>query len=229
MVEVPRSREHCRKQPLPTTGPMPMTNAPQSQTQPSFAVSGLAAMGSALARNIASTGRRVVVHNRTNVRIDELVDAYGDEYGDDGLVPAPELDEMVEQLAPPRVVICMVKTGSPVDQLVDTLTGLLEPGDVIIDAGNSDFRDTERRAAHLNETGIGFLGMGVSGGEQGALHGPSLMPGGDRWAYDLVETALEAIAADVDGEPCCTYIGPGGAGHYVKMVHNGIEYAEIGR
>lgn len=198
---------------------MTMSDSPE----PSFAVSGLGVMGSALARNLASTGRPVVVHNRTTARIDELIDQHGDE----GLVGASGLDELVEQLAPPRVVICMVATGPPVDELIEALARLLEPGDVIIDAGNSDFRDTERRLAALAETGIGFLGMGVSGGEQGALHGPSLMPGGDRWAYDLVEATLMAIAADVDGEPCCTFIGPGGSGHYVKMVHNGIEYAEM--
>lgn len=194
-----------------------------SGPQPSFAVTGLGAMGSALARNLASTGRRVVVHNRTTSRTDELVDRHGDE----GLVGVTELREMVGSLDRPRVVICMVATGSPVDEIIDALGGLLERGDVIIDAGNSDFRDTERRAAGLRGTGLGFLGLGVSGGEQGALDGPSLMPGGDRWAYDLVEPTLTAIAADVDGEPCCTYIGQGGSGHFVKMVHNGIEYADM--
>jgi len=195
----------------------------KTSDEPSIAVTGLAAMGSALARNIASTGRPVVVHNRTTERARELVDRYGSE----NLVMVEELDELVQRLEPPRAVICMVKSGRPVDDVIDSLLDLLEPGDLIVDGGNSDFRDTERRAARVHDRGIGYLGMGVSGGEEGALHGPSLMPGGHRWAFDLLEPALVAIAARADGEPCCAYLGEGGAGHYVKMVHNGIEYADM--
>src|SRR5260370_129566 len=121
----------------------------------------------------------------------------------------------------------MVKAGSPVDEGIDALSMLLDPGDTLIDGGNSLFHDTRRRAAAAARAGLGFLGMGVSGGEEGALLGPSLMPGGSRESYEHVEEMLNAIAAKVDGVPCCTYIGPDGAGHFVKMVHNGIEYADI--
>ncbi|HAC45899.1 MAG TPA: phosphogluconate dehydrogenase (NADP(+)-dependent, decarboxylating), partial [Chloroflexi bacterium] len=187
-------------------------------------VVGLATMGMNLARNLASHGVRVGVYNRTRQRTDEFMAKYGDE-GD--FKPAATLEELVQILAPPRAILLMVKAGSPVDEGIDSLTALLEPGDTIIDGGNSLFHDTRRRATAAARAGLGFLGMGVSGGEEGALRGPSLMPGGTRESYEHIEEMLTAIAAKVDGVPCCTYIGADGAGHFVKMVHNGIEYADI--
>src|SRR6266853_2511896 len=185
---------------------------------------GLATMGMNLARNLASHGVRVAVFNRTRHRTDEFMASYGAE-GD--FKPAATLEELVHILTPPRAILLMVKAGSPVDEGIDALSMLLEPGDTLIDGGNSLFHDTRRRAAAAARAGLGFLGMGVSGGEEGALLGPSLMPGGSRESYEHVEELLNAIAAKVDGVPCCTYIGPDGAGHFVKMVHNGIEYADI--
>ncbi len=187
-------------------------------------VTGLAVMGRNLARNIARHGFPVAVHNRTQARTDELLGSYGHE-GD--IVGAAEPADLVAALSRPRAVVVMVKAGTPVDAVIDELRPLLDEGDVIVDGGNSSFADTERRVADLAAEGIRYLGCGVSGGEEGALHGPSLMPGGSREAYELVEPVLTAIAAQVDGTPCCTYIGDGGAGHYVKMVHNGIEYADM--
>jgi 6-phosphogluconate dehydrogenase len=187
-------------------------------------VVGLATMGQNLARNLASHGARVVVYNRTAARTDEFIVEHGAE-GD--MHPAHTLDEMVQMLTPPRAVLIMVKAGSAVDATIDDLSRLLQPGDSIIDGGNSLFHDTRRRAAAAEKLGLGFIGAGVSGGEEGALRGPSIMPGGRRESYLHVEEMLTAISAKVDGEPCCTYIGPDGAGHFVKMVHNGIEYADI--
>src|SRR6266404_5194285 len=185
---------------------------------------GLATMGMNLARNLASHGVRVAVFNRTRQRTDEFMALHGAE-GD--FRPAATLEELVQVLTPPRAILLMVKAGAPVDEGIDALSMLLEPGDTLIDGGNSLFHDTRRRAAAAARAGLGFLGMGVSGGEEGALLGPSLMPGGSRESYEHVEEMLNAIAAKVDGVPCCTYIGPDGAGHFVKMVHNGIEYADI--
>jgi 6-phosphogluconate dehydrogenase len=181
-------------------------------------------MGQNLARNLASHGIRVVVYNRTRQRTDELIAEHGTE-GD--FRAAGSLDELVRILAPPRAVLLMVKAGSPVDEAIESLSRLLQPGDTIIDGGNSLFHDTRRRAAAAATAGLGYLGAGVSGGEEGALLGPSIMPGGSRESYQRVEDMLVAISAKVDGVPCCTYIGPDGAGHFVKMVHNGIEYADI--
>ena len=185
---------------------------------------GLATMGMNLARNLASRDIRVGVYNRTRERTDEFMAAHGSE-GD--FRPAATLQDLVRILTPPRAILIMVKAGQPVDDAIDSLTALLEPGDTIIDGGNSLFHDTRRRAAAAQRAGLGFLGMGVSGGEEGALLGPSLMPGGTRESYEHVAEMLNSIAAKVDGVPCCTYIGPDGAGHFVKMVHNGIEYADI--
>jgi 6-phosphogluconate dehydrogenase len=181
-------------------------------------------MGQNLARNLASHGIRVVVFNRTRQRTDEFMAEHG---GEADFRAAGSLAEMVRILAPPRAILLMVKAGSPVDEAIDSLTELLEPGDTIIDGGNSLFHDTRRRAATAAKAGLGYLGAGVSGGEEGALRGPSIMPGGTRDSYQHVEDMLVAISAKVDGVPCCTYIGPDGAGHFVKMVHNGIEYADI--
>ena len=187
-------------------------------------VVGLATMGQNLARNMASKGFPVAVYNRTRARTDELVAEHG---GEGTFLPAFSLAELVAALERPRSVLLMVKAGAPVDEQIDALVPLLEPGDLIIDGGNSFFMDTRRRAAALEARGLMFLGTGISGGEEGALHGPSIMPGGRREAYERVRPIFEAIAAVVDGTPCCAYIGPDGAGHFVKMVHNGIEYADI--
>ena len=187
-------------------------------------VVGLATMGMNLARNLASHGARVAVYNRTRKRTDDFMAQYGSE-GD--FRPADSLEELVGILKRPRAILIMVKAGRPVDEAIESLSGLLEPGDTLIDGGNSLFHDTRRRAAAVEKTGIGFLGAGVSGGEEGALLGPSIMPGGTKESYARVEQMLTAISAKVDRIPCCTYIGPDGAGHFVKMVHNGIEYADI--
>src|SRR6266702_6607127 len=187
-------------------------------------VVGLATMGMNLARNLASHGASVAVYNRTRRRTDEFMSAYA---GDGDFHPAFTLEELTKALRPPRAILIMVKAGAPVDEAIDALSLILKPGDTLIDGGNSLFRDTRRRAAAAAQRGLGFLGMGISGGEEGALHGPSLMPGGTREAYSHVEPIFTRIAAQVDGTPCCTYIGEGGSGHYVKMVHNGIEYADM--
>jgi 6-phosphogluconate dehydrogenase len=187
-------------------------------------VVGLATMGENLARNLASHGVRVAVYNRTHRRTDDFMAAHG---GEGDFRPATTLEELAKILKPPRAILLMVKAGSPVDEAIDSLSKLLGSGDTIIDGGNSLFHDTRRRAAAAEKAGLGFIGAGVSGGEEGALRGPSIMPGGTRESYQRVEEMLIAISAKVDGVPCCTYIGPDGAGHFVKMVHNGIEYADI--
>ncbi len=189
-----------------------------------MAVVGLGTMGMNLARNLASHGVRVAVYNRTHRRTEEFMAAHGKE-GD--FAPAATFEELARVLKPPRAVLLMVNAGPPVDETIDALTKVLAKGDTIIDGGNSFFQDTRRRAAAVEKMGLGFIGSGVSGGEEGALHGPSLMPGGTRQSYAHIEDMFNAIAAKVDGVPCCTYIGPDGAGHFVKMVHNGIEYADI--
>ena len=187
-------------------------------------VVGLATMGENLARNLASHGVRVAVYNRTRRRTDDFMARHSEE-GD--FRPAASLEELVRILEPPRAILLMVKAGSAVDEAIDSLSSVLEPGDTLIDGGNSLFHDTRRRAAAAEAAGLGFIGAGVSGGEEGALLGPSIMPGGTRDSYQRVAEMLTAISAKVDGVPCCTYIGPDGAGHFVKMVHNGIEYADI--
>src|SRR6266550_5513273 len=187
-------------------------------------VVGLATMGMNLARNLASHGVRVAVYNRTRQRTDEFMSSFGK---DGDFHAAYAFEDLKRILRPPRAVLVMVKAGAPVDESIDSLTKVLEKGDTIIDGGNSFFQDTQRRAAAVEKLGLGYIGSGVSGGEEGALHGPSIMPGGTHQSYARVEDMLTAIAAEVDGVPCCTYIGPDGAGHFVKMVHNGIEYADI--
>ena len=187
-------------------------------------VTGLAVMGANLARNIASRGVPVAVHNRTTAKTTEFMEEFGHEGPFTG---SESLEEFVGALEKPRRIIVMVKAGKPVDGVIADLTPLLDEGDIIIDAGNSHFPDTVRRTEECAANGIRFMGIGVSGGEEGALKGPSIMPGGDESAYAEVEDILTGIAAVVDGTPCCVHVGPGGAGHYVKMVHNGIEYADI--
>jgi 6-phosphogluconate dehydrogenase len=187
-------------------------------------VVGLATMGENLARNLASHGARVAVYNRTRKRTDDFMAAHSRE-GD--FRPAGSLEELARMLRPPRAILLMVKAGPAVDEAIDSLSKVLEPGDTIIDGGNSLFHDTRRRGAAVEKAGLGYIGAGVSGGEEGALRGPSIMPGGTRASYERVAEMLTGISAKVDGTPCCTYIGPDGAGHFVKMVHNGIEYADI--
>ena len=187
-------------------------------------VVGLGTMGMNLARNLASHGVRVGVYNRTHRRTEEFMASYSKE-GD--FTPAATFEELARVLKPPRAVLVMVNAGAPVDETIGSLVKVLASGDTIIDGGNSFFQDTRRRAEAVEKLGLGYIGTGVSGGEEGALHGPSIMPGGTRQSYSRVEDMLTSIAAEVEGVPCCTYIGPDGAGHFVKMVHNGIEYADI--
>jgi len=187
-------------------------------------VIGLGTIGGGLARNLAAHGAHVAVYNRTHRRTEDFMAEHGSE-GD--FTPAATIEELAHALKPPRAVAILVNAGKPVDDVIDSLTKVFAKGDVIIDGGNSYFPDTRRRAAALERLGYGFLGAGVSGGEEGALRGPSIMPGGTRDAYARVEEMLTSIAAQVEGVPCCTYIGPDGAGHFVKMVHNGIEYADL--
>ncbi len=188
-------------------------------------VVGLAVMGANLALNFADAGNKVAVFNRTYAVTEEFMRG---EAASKDMVGAATLEELVTQLRPPRVILLMVKAGPAVDDLINTLAAHLEAGDIIIDGGNSLYSDTERRQAVVEGHGLLYLGMGISGGEEGARHGPSLMPGGSRAAWDYVEPMLKGIAARApDGAPCCEWIGPGGAGHFVKMVHNGIEYGDM--
>jgi 6-phosphogluconate dehydrogenase len=193
-------------------------------TKRTFGVIGLAVMGENLALNVESRGFPIAVYNRTAAKTEEFMATRAQ--GKD-VKPAYSLEEFVQILERPRKILVMVKAGSPVDAVIQDLKPLLEAGDMIIDGGNSLYEDTERRTQELESTGLGFVGMGVSGGEEGALHGPSLMPGGTESAYKELEPILTKIAAQVDDGPCVTYIGTGGAGHYVKMVHNGIEYGDM--
>ncbi len=185
---------------------------------------GLAVMGENLALNFESCGYSMAVFNRTTSKVTDFMQAKakGKKF-----VGAMSLAEFVDALERPRRIVLMVKAGQPVDDNIQQLIPLLDKGDLIIDGGNSNFEDTIRRNRELSAKGLLFIGTGVSGGEEGALKGPSIMPGGQLEAYKLVEPMLTAISAKVDGEPCCTYIGPDGAGHYVKMVHNGIEYGDM--
>ncbi len=185
---------------------------------------GLAVMGQNLVLNMERNHYRVAVFNRTAARTDEFL--VGPAKGKN-IYAAYSLKEFIDALKKPRKIIIMVQAGAPVDAMIAQLKPLVEPGDLIIDGGNSFYRDTERRSEELNQDGINFLGVGVSGGEEGALWGPSIMPGGQKEAYALVEPIFTAISAKAEGAPCVTYIGPRGAGHYVKMVHNGIEYGDM--
>ncbi|GGK91755.1 NADP-dependent phosphogluconate dehydrogenase [Mangrovihabitans endophyticus] len=187
-------------------------------------VTGLAVMGRNLARNFARHGHTVALHNRTYRRTKELVEEFGSE---GTFLPAETAEQFVASLERPRRVVIMVKAGKPTDDVIEEFAPLLDEGDMLIDAGNAHFADTRRREAALRERGLHFVGTGVSGGEEGALHGPSIMPGGSAESYVSLGPLLEDIAAKVDGVPCCTHVGPDGAGHFVKMVHNGIEYADM--
>lgn len=194
-------------------------------TKQQFGLIGLAVMGQNLVLNVERNGFNVAVYNRTASKTEAFM--AGPASGK-GIEAAYSLEDFVNALERPRTIQIMVQAGPAVDAVIDQLKPLLDEGDLIIDGGNSFFRDTERRAKDLEAAGLSFLGLGVSGGEEGALWGPSLMPGGTKAAYARVEPILTAIAAKArDGEPCVTYLGPGGAGHYVKMVHNGIEYGDM--
>ncbi|WP_460273989.1 NADP-dependent phosphogluconate dehydrogenase [Celeribacter sp. ULVN23_4] len=186
---------------------------------------GLGVMGANLSLNIAESGFPIAVFNRTGSVTDAFVASAGDLASQ--LVPVKTYEEMMASLATPRAVIIMVKAGGPVDAVIDALTPLMEPGDMIIDAGNADFHDTRRREAALRDKGLNFIGMGVSGGEEGARHGPSIMVGGNPDSYAVIHDIIEAIAAKHEGVPCAAHFGPDGAGHFVKTVHNGIEYADM--
>lgn len=185
---------------------------------------GLAVMGQNLIMNMNDRGFKVCAYNRTVSKVDDFLQnaAKGSK-----VVGAHSLQEFVSKLKRPRRVMLMIKAGDAVDEMIEDLLPFLEKGDIIIDGGNSHFPDTERRCKELKEKGLHFLGTGVSGGEEGARRGPSMMPGGSREAWDSVKPIFQSIAARVDNMPCCDWVGGGGAGHYVKMVHNGIEYGDI--
>ncbi|MDR2931397.1 MAG: NADP-dependent phosphogluconate dehydrogenase [Propionibacteriaceae bacterium] len=186
-------------------------------------VIGMAVMGSNLARNLAHHGYRTAIFNRTAAKTIEVAATFPEE----GFIVAQTLEDFVAALERPRRMILMVKAGPATDATIDALIPLLEDGDIIVDGGNSFFQDTRRREARLRELGLHFVGTGISGGEVGALEGPAIMPGGSRHSYDYVGSILEDISAKYEGQPCCAYIGTDGAGHFVKMVHNGIEYADM--
>ena len=188
-------------------------------------VVGLAVMGENLVLNMASRGYTVAVYNRTTTKVDAFLAGRA---AGRAIVGAWSPEELVAKLARPRRMMLMVQAGRAVDRVIETLVPLLDPGDVLIDGGNSNYQETARRTRKLREVGILYVGTGVSGGEEGALLGPSIMPGGNADAWPIVEPIFKAIAAKVDdGTPCCDWIGPDGAGHYVKMVHNGIEYGDM--
>lgn len=188
-----------------------------------FGVIGLAVMGKNLALNIESRGFSVSAFNRSSDKTTTFIE----ENPGKQLLATYSIEEFVQSLEKPRKMIIMVKAGAPTDATIDQLLPHLDQGDIVIDGGNAFFPDTQKRSKDLEERGIRFIGAGVSGGEEGALKGPAIMPGGQKSAYELVEPILTAISAKVQGDPCCTYIGPDGAGHYVKMVHNGIEYGDM--
>ncbi|RVX40544.1 6-phosphogluconate dehydrogenase [Nonomuraea polychroma] len=187
-------------------------------------VTGLATMGRNLARNLARHGYAVAVHNRTYGRTQQLVKEFG---GEGTFVPSEDLAGFVASLKRPRRAVIMVKAGAGTDAVIDQLADLMEPGDMIVDGGNAHFEDTRRREAALRERGIHFVGTGISGGEEGALLGPSIMPGGSKESWEALGPILQDISAKVDGVPCSVHVGPDGAGHFVKMVHNGIEYSDM--
>jgi 6-phosphogluconate dehydrogenase len=189
-----------------------------------FGVVGLGVMGRSLARNIARHDIPVAVYNRRAGRTEELLRDHGHE---GPMVGATSLDDLTAAVARPRRVLLMVSAGAPTDAVLDALADRLDAGDLLIDGGNAHFADTRRRERALRERGLRFLGTGISGGQEGALLGPSVMPGGAPDAYEMAAPVLETIAARVDGTPCCAHLGPDGAGHYTKMVHNGIEYADM--
>ncbi|WP_336650923.1 MULTISPECIES: NADP-dependent phosphogluconate dehydrogenase [unclassified Leucobacter] len=201
-----------------------MTTAAATEATANIGVVGLAVMGANLARNLASReGNTVAVLNRSRERTDALVS----EHPEAGFVPAHSYEQFAASLTRPRTAIIMVQAGAATDAVIDALVEVFEPGDIIVDGGNAFFPDTIRRERAVRDTGINFVGAGISGGEEGALLGPSIMPGGSDEAWTTLGPILTSIAAVADGEPCVTHIGHDGAGHFVKMVHNGIEYADM--
>ncbi|MBV7411392.1 NADP-dependent phosphogluconate dehydrogenase [Dermabacteraceae bacterium TAE3-ERU27] len=198
--------------------------SPSPASSADIGVTGMAVMGSNLARNLARNGFKVAIHNRSTGKTKAVMDAHGDE---GQFFPAETMDDFVNSLQKPRVALIMVKAGPATDAVIEELASRMEEGDIIVDCGNSLFSDTRRREAALRERGLHFVGAGVSGGEEGALNGPSIMPGGTVESYDRLGPMFEKISAQVNGEPCCTHVGADGAGHFVKMVHNGIEYADM--
>ncbi|MFZ0192977.1 MAG: NADP-dependent phosphogluconate dehydrogenase, partial [Streptosporangiaceae bacterium] len=195
-----------------------------AQAQAQIGVTGLGVMGRNLARNFARHGYTVALHNRTASRVTDTVNQFGHE---GTFVGTQTAQDFVQALERPRRLLIMVNAGQATDAVINEFAPLLEPGDMLIDGGNAHFHDTRRREAALKQSNLHFVGMGVSGGEEGALLGPSIMPGGSTESYQALGPMLETISAHVDGTPCCTHIGPDGAGHFVKMVHNGIEYADM--
>src|ERR1043165_1325849 len=188
---------------------------------------GLAVMGENLALNIARNGYPIAVFNRDTSKVDKFLDRAKSHAEGQQVIGAYSIEDFVKSIERPRKIILLVKAGGAVDAVIAQLKPHLDQGDIIIDGGNSYYKDTVQREKRLKGEGLNFIGCGVSGGEKGALWGPSLMPGGDKEAYEKIRPIWEAIAAKVDDGPCVTYIGPGGAGHYVKMVHNGIEYGDM--
>jgi 6-phosphogluconate dehydrogenase len=193
-------------------------------TLQSFGVIGLAVMGENIALNVERNGFPIAVYNRSREKTDAFM---ANRAGGRNVVAAFDLKDFVAALERPRRILVMVQAGKPVDAVIEQLKPLLDEGDIIIDGGNSWFEDTDRRTKELEPTGLRYIGMGVSGGEEGALNGPSLMPGGTESSYEFLSPIFNKVAAQVDDGPCVTYIGPGGSGHYVKMVHNGIEYGDM--
>ncbi len=194
-----------------------------SDSKSDFGLIGLAVMGQNLVLNVESRGFQVSVYNRTT----SVTDAFVAKNPGKKLVGCDTLEAFVQSLAKPRKIMVMVKAGAPVDQVIEQLIPLLEKDDIVIDGGNSLYTDTERRDAYLAGKGLRFIGAGVSGGEEGARKGPAIMPGGPASTWEVMKPIFESIAAKVDGQPCVIHIGPGGAGHYVKMIHNGIEYGDM--
>ncbi|GAA4901297.1 NADP-dependent phosphogluconate dehydrogenase [Tessaracoccus lubricantis] len=201
-----------------------MALATPTPSSADIGVTGMGVMGKNLARNLARHGHKVAIHNRTASRTEAVVAEHGEE---GTFIPAGSMDDFVASLSSPRVAIIMVQAGAATDAVIEELASRMDEGDIIVDCGNALFSDTRRREAALRERGLHFVGCGVSGGEEGALLGPSIMPGGSVESYKRLGPMLESISAHVDGEPCCTHVGADGAGHFVKMVHNGIEYADM--
>ena len=201
-----------------------MADTATAQAQANIGVVGLAVMGSNLARNLASReGNTVAVYNRSPERTELLVS----EHPEAGFIPSATIAEFAASLSKPRTAIIMVQAGRGTDAVIEQLTEAFEPGDIIVDGGNALFTDTIRREKAVRETGVNFVGAGISGGEEGALNGPSIMPGGSVEAWETLGPILKSIAAIAEGEPCVTHVGTDGAGHFVKMIHNGIEYADM--
>lgn len=201
-----------------------MTQSAEKTDLAQIGVVGLAVMGSNLARNFAHNGNTVAVYNRSPEKTRALISEHGDE---GAFIPSETVEDFVASLERPRKAIIMVKAGAATDAVIEQLTEAMDEGDIIIDGGNALFTDTIRREKEVAAKGRHFVGAGISGGEEGALNGPSIMPGGPAESWETLGPILESIAANVDGTPCVTHIGPDGAGHFVKMVHNGIEYADM--